>query len=86
MWYPPNMSVKAVQISVDPDLLARIDADPEARRKGRSAFIRSAVRLYLTAKERKDLEARIHQAYSGEADALLHEIEDLIGDQAWPND
>jgi metal-responsive CopG/Arc/MetJ family transcriptional regulator len=80
------MSVKAVQISVDPDLLARIDADPEARRKGRSAFIRSAVRLYLTAKERKDLEAQIHQAYSGEADALLHEIEDLIGDQAWPND
>lgn len=80
------MSVKAVQISVDPDLLARIDADPEARSKGRSAFIRSAVRLYLTAKERKDLEARIHQAYSGEADALLHEIEDLIGDQAWPND
>ena len=32
------------------------------------------------------LEARIQQAYSGEADALLEEIEDLIGDQAWPAD
>lgn len=80
------MSVKAVQISVDPDLLARIDADPEVRSKGRSAFIRSAVRLYLTAKERKDLETRIEQAYSGEADGLLEEIEDLIGSQAWPSD
>lgn len=80
------MTVKAVQISMDPELLRRIDADPEARRKGRSAFVRSAVRLYLTARERKDLEARIEQAYSGEADAMLAEIEDLIGDQAWPSD
>lgn len=37
------MSAKPVQISVETELLERIDRDPEARAKGRSAFIRSAV-------------------------------------------
>lgn len=76
------MLARAVQISIDPELLQRIDADPEARLKGRSAFIRSAVRLYLKAKERQALEARIERAYDGKADELLEEIEDLMGTQA----
>lgn len=80
------MPAKPVQISMDTALLRRIDADPEARRKGRSAFVRSAVRLYLTAKERRDVERRIAEAYTGEADSLLEEIEDLMGEQAWPSD
>ncbi|HLE83874.1 MAG TPA: ribbon-helix-helix protein, CopG family [Thermoanaerobaculia bacterium] len=80
------MAAKPVQISIDTALLRRIDADPEAREKGRSAFVRSAVELYLTAKERREIESRLRRAYAGEADALLGEIEDLIGDQAWPSD
>jgi metal-responsive CopG/Arc/MetJ family transcriptional regulator len=78
------MSAKPVQISIDTDLLERIDADPEARDKGRSAFIRAAVRLYLAVKERRELEARIAHAYDGEADVMLEEIADLIGAQEWP--
>lgn len=84
--YHAIMSAKPVQISMPVDLLRQVDADPEAREKGRSAFIRSAVRLYLTAKERHDVETSLARAYSGEADALLGEIADLIGEQAWPND
>lgn len=80
------MSAKPVQISMDTTLLRRIDADPEARERGRSAFVRSAVELYLTAKERQEVESRLREAYAGEADALLEEIEDLMGDQAWPSD
>lgn len=80
------MTAKPVQISMDPELLRSIDADPEAQEKGRSAFVRNAVRYYITAKERREIEARLEEAYSGEADALLAEIEDLIGDQAWPSD
>lgn len=86
MWYHANMAAKPVQISMDTALLRRIDSDPEARAKGRSAFVRSAVELYLTAKERQEIESRLHQAYAGEADALLGEIEELMGEQAWPSD
>jgi len=71
---------------MDSDLLGQIDADPEAREKGRSAFIRSAVELYLKAKERQQIEVRLTQAYSGEAGSLLEEVEELLGMQAWPTD
>ncbi len=79
------MAARPVQISLDNDLLGQIDADPEVREKGRSAFIRSAVRLYLKAKERREIEARLAHAYAGEADALLNEIEGLMGRQSWPS-
>jgi len=71
---------------MDSGLLGQIDADPEAREKGRSAFIRSAVELYLKAKERQRIERRLTQAYSGEAGSLLEEVEELLGAQAWPTD
>jgi len=80
------MTARPIQISMDPDLLDQIDADPEARDKGRSAFIRSAVQLYLKAKERREIEARLTQAYAGEADSLLEEVEALMDKQAWSND
>jgi metal-responsive CopG/Arc/MetJ family transcriptional regulator len=71
---------------MDSELLDRIDTDPEVRERGRSAFVRAAVRLYLAAKERRDIDARIFQAYAGEADQLLEEAEALMGGQSWPND
>ena len=78
------MPSKPVQISMDDQLLKRIDADPEARKHGRSAFIRSAVQLYFKVKERQALEARLNQAYGGQADLLFDEIENLVSAQAWP--
>ena len=80
------MSARPVQISLDSDLLDQIDADSEVRQKGRSAFIGSAVQIYLKAKERLEIETRLVRAYSGEADNLLDEVEALLGAQTWPND
>jgi metal-responsive CopG/Arc/MetJ family transcriptional regulator len=80
------MTSKPVQISMDTDLLEQIDRDPEALEKGRSAFIRSAVKLYLTAKRRRAIDHQIARAYEGKADALQNEIVDLMGDQAWPKE
>jgi len=80
------MSARPVQISLDSDLLDQIDADSEVREKGRSAFIGSAVQIYLKAKERLEIETRLVQAYSGEADNLLDEVAALLGAQKWPND
>ena len=78
------MPSQPVQVSIERALLKRIDMDPETKKRGRSAFIRSAVELYLKAKERRDLDRAIRRAYSGKDDALLEEIEDLIEVQEWP--
>jgi metal-responsive CopG/Arc/MetJ family transcriptional regulator len=80
------MSSRPVQISIDEELLARIDEDAEAREKGRSAFIRAAVEWYLSAKERREIEARLVRAYSGQADVMRAEVEDLLNAQTWPNE
>ena len=85
MLYSLNMAAQPVQISMDSDLLGRIDSDPEAKERGRSAFIRSAVRLYLEAKKRREIEARLFEAYGGEAGPLLEEIEELMSGQSWPS-
>jgi metal-responsive CopG/Arc/MetJ family transcriptional regulator len=86
MWYKDNMPAKPVQVSIDLDLLRRIDADPEAREKGRSAFVRSAVSSYLAAKQRREIDAAIRAAYGGAADAMEAEVTDMMDAQAWPRE
>jgi len=80
------MSAKPVQVSIDTELLRRIDRDPETKARGRSAFIRSAVSSYLEAKRRKNVDAAIRAAYGGVADAMEAEVADLVDGQAWPRD
>ena len=75
------MPAKPVQISVDVELLKRIDADPEARKQGRSAFVRSAITSYLAAKRRRAMELSIGAAYGNAADAMEAEVTDLVGAQ-----
>jgi metal-responsive CopG/Arc/MetJ family transcriptional regulator len=84
--YAAIMAAKPVQISLDRELLQRIDRDPEARSQGRSAFIRSAVEVYLTAKKRRELEERLTNAYSGQGDSMLEEVVELLSGQAWPSE
>ena len=84
--YNGNMSAKPVQVSIDIDLLRRIDADPETREKGRSAFVRAAVSSYLDAKRRRQIDAAILTAYGGAADAMQAEVADLLDAQAWPRE
>jgi len=81
--YKSNMPARPVQISIDDDLLKRIDRDPETRQKGRSAFIRSAALLYLGSKRRRSIDAQIRTAFAGKKE-LADEAEDLIGAQSWP--
>jgi metal-responsive CopG/Arc/MetJ family transcriptional regulator len=78
------MAARPVQVSIDEPLLRRIDADPQARKDGRSAFIRSAVLVYLEAKRRRATDQAIVHAYAGKADDLLADVEELIGAQTWP--
>ncbi len=86
IWYCASMPAKPVQISIDVELLRRIDGDPETREQGRSAFIRSAVSNYLRAKRRQEVDAAIGAAYAGAADSARAEVSDLLDAQAWPDD
>ena len=78
------MPVKAVQVSLDRDLLDQVDADPEAQERGRSSFVRAALRHYLEAKRSRQVDAALEKAYKGEADRLVSEVEPLLSEQEWP--
>ena len=78
------MPARPVQISMDAEFLRRIDADPEVRRRGRSAFIRSAIEMYLRARQRREIDEQLRNAYGGHADELLEEVSDLMDAQEWP--
>ncbi len=80
------MPAKAVQISLDVDLLKQIDESREAHKLGRSAFFKNAARAYLRARRKQAIDEAIRRAYAGSKRAALEEIEDLIGGQAWPDE
>jgi metal-responsive CopG/Arc/MetJ family transcriptional regulator len=78
------MPTRPIQISMDEDLLARIDRDPEVEASGRSAFLRAAAAFYLAAKEKRELDQGIRAAYGGQADAMIEEVAEFMDVQAWP--
>jgi metal-responsive CopG/Arc/MetJ family transcriptional regulator len=80
------MPAKPVQISLDSELLERIDADPDTKAHGRSAFVRAAVERHLAAKARQRVDASIRAAYSRSADKALAETTALMDLQEWPVD
>jgi metal-responsive CopG/Arc/MetJ family transcriptional regulator len=79
-----TMAAKPVQVSIDRELLARIDRDPQTKKQGRSAFIRDAVELYLAAKRRRGVDRQIAIAYGDKSRELLADVETWLGEQAWP--
>ena len=80
------MAARSVQISLDEELLAEVDRDPEARDLGRSALIRRALRVYLDLKRQRDIDAAYERGYGGKADNVYAEFADLLGTQSWPGE
>ena len=78
------MTTRPIQISMDEELLERIDADEEARRQGRSAFLRAAAGFYLAAKKRREIDRRIAEAYGDQADRMIDEVAEFMDLQEWP--
>lgn len=79
------MAAKSIQISLDEELLREIDRRRETREKGRSAFIRTAIRLYLEIDRRRRIDDAYARAY-GDADATFDEIAPLLRSQKWPEE
>ena len=78
------MAAKPVQISIDRELLSRVDRDPQTKKQGRSAFMRDAILLYLATKQRQAVDRQIAAAYRGKSRDLLVDAEAWIAEQAWP--
>jgi predicted transcriptional regulator len=83
MWYSPAM--KAIQVTLDEELLARLDATAEARRDGRSAVLRRAAAEYLARQERLRVAEAYRAAYGGTA-ALDEELGGWAEEGAWPDE
>ena len=75
--------MKAIQITVDDKLLARLDADPEVKRLGRSAVFRQAVDAYLRQRRKRAIGDAYRQAY-GKREGSRLELEGWADEAVWP--
>jgi len=75
--------MKTIQITIDPELLHLIDNDEESMKKGRSAFMRQAVRYYLEQKRLKSISEKYRSGY---AQGLVkdHDLSIWEDEQVWP--
>lgn len=76
--------MKAIQVTLDEGLLARLDADEEVQRDGRSAVLRRAADLYLRRRRARRIADAYRQAYAGGA-GLGEEFEGWSRQGIWPD-
>ena len=77
--------MKTIQITIDPELLNRIDKDEEAMKKGSSAFLRQAVRYYLEQKRLKSIFEKYRLGYT-QGLAKSDDLSIWEDEQIWPLD
>ena len=76
--------MRAIQVTLDEQLLARLDATEEARKEGRSAVLRRALAEYLARRRRSEIAEGYASAY-GEAGAG-DELAGWEREGVWPED
>ena len=75
--------MKAIQITVDEDLLRELDATEEVRRDGRSAAMRRAVAEYLQRRRHEAVAKQYRKAYGGSG-GLGNEFAGWEDQGQWP--
>ena len=75
--------MKAIQISIDEQLLERLDSYSDAGHRGRSAIIREAVADYLARKEAEEIDRAYERAYG--PGSPPDELEGWAGELVWPD-
>lgn len=75
--------MKAIQITIDEELLARLDADEEVQRQGRSAVLRRAAVQYLESRRRRAIAQAYRRAYDDVA-RLDEELQGWEDEGVWP--
>ena len=56
--------MKAIQVTMDNDLLAALDKDEEVRHRGRSAVMRQITREYLQRRQQAAISEQYRRAYN----------------------
>lgn len=69
---------------MDDDLLARLDADEEVQRDGRSAVLRRAADAYLRQRRARVITEAYQRAYGSSSPGLGREFDGWEGEGAWP--
>ena len=75
--------MKAIQVTMDEELIAALDADPEVRRDGRSAVLRRAAADYLRRRRAAAIADQYRQAYAG-SPGLGAEFSGWEEEGVWP--
>jgi len=81
--YCKVINMKAIQITLDDALLARLDADEEVQRDGRSAVLRRAADQYLRSRRKRAVAEQYAKAYGAGA-GLGPEFSGWDDEGAWP--
>jgi metal-responsive CopG/Arc/MetJ family transcriptional regulator len=74
--------MKAIQITLDDALLARLDADEEVQRDGRSAVLRRAADEYLRRRRKRSIAESYARGYGRTRD--LGDFESWADEGVWP--
>jgi metal-responsive CopG/Arc/MetJ family transcriptional regulator len=75
--------MKPIQITIDEQLLARLDADDETKRDGRSAVVRRAVHEYLRRRRRAQIASAYRRGYGARP---ATELSGWPDEAAWPEE
>ena len=73
--------MKAIQVTLDEELLKRLDATEEARAEGRSAVLRRALREYLSRRRRSEIAEAYSRAYG---EGGVDELAGWESEGVWP--
>jgi metal-responsive CopG/Arc/MetJ family transcriptional regulator len=75
--------MKAIQVSFDEKLLARLDEDPEVKKLGRSEVMRRAVASYLRRRRNETIRDAYQRAY-GDRGRGGDELPGWADEGTWP--
>jgi metal-responsive CopG/Arc/MetJ family transcriptional regulator len=75
--------MKAIQITLDTELLKRLDADDDVRREGRSAVLRRAAEEYLARRRKRAIAEQYERAYRKDP-GLGDDFSGWQDEGAWP--
>lgn len=79
------MYMKAIQVSFDEQLLARLDEDPEVKKLGRSEVMRRAVTAYLRRRRSEAIREAYLQAYGRRRAAGDGDLAGWADEGVWPD-
>ena len=77
--------MKPVQMLIDDELLADLDADEQVRQSGRSKVMRRLIASYLESRREAQLDAQYRQGYRDQP-RVAEELEGWAEEGSWPEE